>query len=646
MADLVALRPAKRRRRNGWKADPQKSYFAQVPNEILLLIATTGDEDLTLNSLKTIAYLARTSRAFYEFLNPILYHHGIKRHPYLLHWASRVGNLGTAQLAIAAGASLDAFFMPDKSFGCAPGDNYFSRWRRENYHEIHNKPYKVFRGTKSPNPKHKRVTLFRNFYRVHDIDIQWAGSRLTPKLTVAEFCNTQQKTAGYRELLRVSDEMNSLTQGTWSHTAAPKYSCSVAPIHLAVIGGHCEIITELLLHGADINAPSHYLCDCALRHEHSAVRVAPFHLVRSAFKPDAYGSAVKRDIYPWTWTALHVALCHNQEAAFWLLFSIGARSLFAAICGSNFFYNDVLHHTIALQRWPIAKMLIDNHGFSTEVSKKDSLGVTPIWVAYYDNKMDIVSELLHYGAKIDEDLGNGFTPLIHACMFGRWKQAIDLINLGASIDTRFIDYHCEDIYRYEHENGRVLQGAMYRPLDLVVTRWTNPSSSSIWNEAIEGRYQPVGRALRAQQEMTLMDLLLDRGAELEQPSGLVAAGFVPSVEDLGEPQVGINDFVYSVPQSIDTVSNAAAGHQMRHLDRIIRSDQFKSYFKKYGHRRILWAMLGPSHCPNVPRERAGDRGKWAESWVTENANRYHCGCFKHLNDHLVRHGYPGFMEEE
>ncbi|KAK4173407.1 ankyrin repeat-containing domain protein [Triangularia setosa] len=632
MADLVALRPAKRRRRNGWKADPQKSYFARVPNEILLLIATAGDDDLTLNSLKTIACLARTSKDFYDFLNPILYRHGVSRHPYLLHWASHVGNLGTAQLAIAAGANLNAFCLPDKSFGYAPSEYYFARFRRDTYKEVHNRPYKAFRGKKSPNPKHKRLTLFRSLYRVGDGSLQRAGSCSTPNLTLAEFCNTQRETTDYIALFRVSQYMNSLSQGTWSHTAASKYSCSAAPIHLASIGGHSDIITELLAHGAVINSPSHYLCDCALRHEHSTVRVAPFHLVRSAFKPEAYGNAVKRDLYPWTWTALHLALCHGQEAAFWVLLSKGARNIFAAICGSGFVYSDVLHHTIALQQWPIARMLIDSYGYLAEISKKDALGITPIWVAYYDNKMDVVGELVQHGADINEDLGNGFTPLIHACMFGRWGQAIDLINLGANIDTRFKDYHCEDIYRYEHENGRILQGAMYKPLDLVVARWSDPSSSSIWNEAIEGRYQPVRQHLRAQQEMTLVDLLLDRGAKL--------------VSDSDEPQVGSNDCVYSVPRSIDTVSNAAQGHQIRHLARILRSDQFTSYFKQHGHQRIVHAMLGPSHCPGVPRERAGDRGKWTESWATQNANKYYCGCFRDLHDNLVECGYPGFMEDE
>ncbi|KAK4202115.1 ankyrin repeat-containing domain protein [Triangularia verruculosa] len=629
MADPMAPRPAKRRRKNG-KADRQKNYLAQVPNEILLMIAEAGHRDYTLDSLRTIACLARTCRGFHHFLNPILYRYGTKRHPYLLHWASYVGNTRTAELAIVSGARVSAFFLPDRSFGYAPGAHYFSGLMRDPYRQIHNSPYKIFRGKRSPNPKHKRLTVFRNCYRVSDIAVQDAGSRLNPKLTLTEFChNVQPEAAAYIELFRVSDGMHSLTQGNWSHVTSPKYSCSTAPIHLAAIGGHLDILSLLLAHGADINAPSHYLCNCALRHEHSAIRVSPSHLVRSIFKPEAYGDAIRRDVFPWTWTALHLALCRGQEDAFWYLFNKGVRNLFATLCGSEFIYSDLLHHAIALQQWPIANKLVDSHGYSAEISKKDALGVTPIWVAYYDNKMDVVRELIQYGACIDEDLGQGFTPLIHACMFGRWGQAMDLINLGASVDTQFNDYHCEDTYRYEHENVRVLQGAMFRPLDLVVARWPNRLSSGIWYEEIAGRYKPALPNLRDQQEMDLVDLLLKKKTTLSSR---------PDEHDDGE---------YSVPRSIDTVCNAAREHQVRHLGRIIRSNQFKNYYKRHqGYQRVLRAMLSPSHCPDVSREPESDRHKWTESWATGNAKIHYCRCFRILHNHLVRHGYPGFMEEE
>ncbi|KAK0667920.1 ankyrin repeat-containing domain protein [Cercophora samala] len=630
MADSRALPPAKRRRRNTWKANPQKSYFTGVPSEILHLIAIAGDEDLSIESLKAIACLARTSKGFYEYLNPILYRYGVARHPYLLHWASHVGNLGTVELAIRAGAKPNVFYMPNFSFGYAPNAKYFSSWRRDTYREIHNRPYKALRGKGSPNRKQTRLNLFRNHYRVPDATIELLASLLTPKLTLAQFCNAQVGTADYAELFRVSDDMYSLSQGTWSHSATPKYSCSAAPLHLAAIGGHTDVITKLLAHGANINLPSHYLCDCALRHEHSTARVAPYDLVRSAFHPAAYGNAIRRDIYPWTWTALHLALCHDRDDAFKLLFSRGARNVFAAISGSDFVYSDVLHHAIALQKWAIAKELIDGHGYSAAISKKDALGVTPIWVAYYDNNMDVMDELIKYGADIDDDLGNGFTPLIHACLFGRWDQAIHLIQRGACIDTQFRDYHCEDTYRHEHENsGRHIQGAMYKPLDLVVARWSDGSSSSVCNEAIEGRYQPLPQHLRAQQEMILVDLLMNEGAKLES-----------------SPSSGADGCVYSAPQSTDTVCNAAQGHQTRHLARMMRSEQFKSWFDKHGSERVVQAMLTRSHCPGVRRERTGDRGKWTESWAAENDKKYYCGCFRELHNSLVECGFPGFLCDE
>ncbi|KAK3905658.1 ankyrin repeat-containing domain protein [Staphylotrichum tortipilum] len=154
------------------------------------------------------------------------------------------------------------------------------------------------------------------------------------------------------------------------------------PIHLAARSGNLEMVQ--LLVGAQpstMKAPSALLCRCPATDAVSPCRPTPDNT----------------DLC----LPFHIALCHGHPAvATWFL-----------------------EH--GSPPWATLK----------HVDVLDHRGLSPLWHAYLGAHWAAVDLLLARGANVDDDLGNGYTPLIDASLRSNHERVLELIARGVDVNT-------------------------------------------------------------------------------------------------------------------------------------------------------------------------------------------------------------------
>jgi ankyrin repeat protein len=194
-----------------------------------------------------------------------------------------------------------------------------------------------------------------------------------------------------------------------SVTGAMFYCCTA--LHLAARAGHVDVIDVLLRNGADINAPSRGVCDCYL--------------------PYVGVTLEGSDGTPF-WTALHTAICHKNEASVELLMSRGAS--FNVASWDEPIVNiqvTALHSASAVGALDIAKSLIRH--YQPDIDTKDHNDFSPVSWAYLAGQAETMKLLLDGGADINAIAGSGRSLLVDACATGRFKEAFELLELGADV---------------------------------------------------------------------------------------------------------------------------------------------------------------------------------------------------------------------
>lgn len=197
---------------------------------------------------------------------------------------------------------------------------------------------------------------------------------------------------------------------------------STTPLHVAAKYGQTEAAEWLLDHGADIDAPSSLFCDAlvvywrqyftpawrpgwtplfaALNQEHAAT--AELLVSRNAELTNSH-TRRRRLFIP----ALHVAAANGMTSVIHLL----ARAPHFDVNSRDYSGNTALHY--ATQYWP--------HRHDQEARRaQDTAAASPIPL------------LLRLGAEIEAVNNRLQNPLIHACWFGNWTTAAQLVRAGAN----------------------------------------------------------------------------------------------------------------------------------------------------------------------------------------------------------------------
>ncbi|KAK1759010.1 ankyrin repeat-containing domain protein [Echria macrotheca] len=229
--------------------------------------------------------------------------------------------------------------------------------------------------------------------------------------------------ADARRLVPLDPHPRPPSKGRESRTVIRHYTA----LHLAVLGGHDEIVRILLDHGAKLDATCENLCDCT--------RLGGLLNETECPEPDPV---------PRSWSPLHLALCHFRPDTAKLLLSRGASHLMEPLeaqdgreCAT------ALHHAAAAGLSGVVRYLVDN-GIQKDVEVRDAKTLTPLYYAYAESRWESTFPLLlELGGNIDVDIKlflpySTITPLGEACRLGHFAKADRLLEFGADAMRGFI----------------------------------------------------------------------------------------------------------------------------------------------------------------------------------------------------------------
>lgn len=222
--------------------------------------------------------------------------------------------------------------------------------------------------------------------------------------------------------------------------------CIRRPLHLAVVGGHDDVVEVLLNHGAEIDAYAQNMCDCPFyRDRHDLHKLSPV-------DPQAHSGS----------SSLHLAICHFRESTAKLLLrraaSVRTSWRFLTPCCS------ALHTAAATGQASLCAFLLDE-GYVKDIEDHDGhlfgRGVTALFWAFYNGHWKTTAALLlERGADLNTanpcETGNPLlnnwddsddspgsasgisilskTFVFEACENGQWREALKLVRLGADVN--------------------------------------------------------------------------------------------------------------------------------------------------------------------------------------------------------------------
>ena len=210
----------------------------------------------------------------------------------------------------------------------------------------------------------------------------------------------------------------------------------MAPLHLACLFGHQEVVNTLLEYGADVN----------LRVENTVAKETPIHIAAG----NGYGEIVKglliKGADPNTIasnhlkTPLHVAVSEGHLDVVKSLLLGGAvtdvsrpttLSKFASWCSP-------LHIACRKGLLEIIKVLIQ-HGAKIDAKTEDPRAVSALHESVSSNQIDAVKYLIERGVKLDIFDISGFSPL-HAAAKHGYTDVMDLLlKAGMTADLYCVD---------------------------------------------------------------------------------------------------------------------------------------------------------------------------------------------------------------
>ncbi|KAK3318093.1 ankyrin repeat-containing domain protein [Apodospora peruviana] len=407
--------------------------ISALPAELVLFVAEN------LVCLKDLSSLAQADRKLYSTVNPLLYRRAASsRDAWALAWAAHCGVVGTLRKVLAAGADpnheftdhfmLEEWKKANAAYKLAADNRDSEVWDTDNEESESNAGWSL-----ETDDSDHAATLTTNQLSSNSNSDQWGhvfdDSDRDSDILMDEPSDADSSTLddGDDEDEASADRMRDMDM--WE-PETQLVMRGFNPIHLAVRGGHDDIVKILLEHGARINEYSRNMCECTRL----------FGLLNAAECP-------RRSQPPPTWSALHIAICHSHPSTAKLLLERGASDkmevpIDPAKPPMLDHSANALHHAAAMGLVDVVRYLLDNTEVAVDVRDQETL--TPFYHAYANRRWDsTVPLLLDRGANIDVDTKmflpySTITPLGEACRLGNFDDADRLLDLGADPTRGFI----------------------------------------------------------------------------------------------------------------------------------------------------------------------------------------------------------------
>ncbi|KAK3991069.1 putative ankyrin repeat protein [Cladorrhinum sp. PSN332] len=397
-----------------------RASISALPVELLVLIIDNLEYSIDVSAL------ARTSRRLYDTANPILYKRAAQRDDsWPMSWAAQTGVVRTLIKALDAG--LDPNY---KLFDEMPA----LEWERETAAAKKIGASRAAGNSRGEEFVWESDTECGTITNVVDNHTTPNAHRPSTAQTSDEWGNLDDDMSETNSDDSVAGSDDELGHGMGPRpvslgpgTVVRRYT----PIHLAVRGGHQEVVEVLLDRGASISACSENFCNCS--HQYG--------LLNATEQPED-------DHHIPHWSPLHIAICHSRTDMARLLLARGASSmmdLWNTHCDNRRGLDGVtaLHHAAAMGLTDLIRHLVEQK-VEPSVDIRDDRNLTPFYHAYANSRWETsVPLLLELGANVDVDTKlfipyTTITPLGEACRLGNFDEADRLIDLGADVTRGFI----------------------------------------------------------------------------------------------------------------------------------------------------------------------------------------------------------------
>ncbi|KAK6209803.1 tnni3 interacting kinase [Colletotrichum tabaci] len=432
--------------------------------------------------VSALAALSATDRFFHNVTDPLLYTFGVMRHPYLLCWATEVGNLDMMKKILQAGSvgpqtgiiryDPRQEYVPWNPKTESPIERFRRFYRCDGRH--FQKPEDYFdalRGGASnpPAPEngfspgsnhsdHGAILLFE-----HSDLGDTSSEDFSENASIADHYSAGEASHDDEDLdgapahgnhaandaedghsvnSNDTDEQDEQAEAIAEMIETVKREVAGViryyddfdveqvdqddilglywfPVHIAATNGNLPALHLLVEHGALLNIPSKGICgECTALY---------------------WGDMPSGGLYP-AWTPLHLALCrgHTKIAKYILMERPHTKERLVAYDEPPWVVLPAFISAIRCEDFQVAEFCLEQ-----EIDDATSIDLvmnnaTLLWRAFWETDMfqEALEILLRYEADIDYDLGDGHTLLVEACLHGHFKQAIDLVNAGA--DTTVI----------------------------------------------------------------------------------------------------------------------------------------------------------------------------------------------------------------
>ncbi|CAP70092.1 uncharacterized protein PODANS_3_1950 [Podospora anserina S mat+] len=416
------------------RATMAPASLSALPNELLEFII----EDL--DRLKDIASLARTDKRLYDAANSYLYRRAAERgDAWPLAWAAQCGMVKTLKMALAVGLDPNIQLvdqLPSSEWqkatatakSAALGNADDCVWESDNECESN----AVVEWSLDAEESDHATTLDTNqpSSSIGASD-HWGHAEDSESDSESDVLMDDMMSSDTDDSTSSFDGHYGAGLGPRIPTRSPgTVTRRFHPIHLAVRGGHTEIVQILLDHGVSVIACSENFCGCTHL----------YGVLNALESPE--NSHVPH------WSPLHIAICHSRSDVAQLLLSRGATPAMDLWNphGEHRGLEDgatALHHAAAMGLTDVVRYLVDNK-IQTNVDVKDNKTLTPLYHAYANGRFDsTLPLLLELGANINVETKmyipyTTITPLGEACRLGAFQDVDKMAELGADVNRGFM----------------------------------------------------------------------------------------------------------------------------------------------------------------------------------------------------------------
>ncbi|KAJ0160183.1 putative ankyrin repeat protein [Colletotrichum tanaceti] len=425
--------------------------------------------------VSALAALAATDRFFKNVTEPLLYKFAATRHPYLLCWATEVGNVDMMKKILQAGTigpqtgivryDPRRKYVPWNPETESPIELFRRFYRCDGRHFQRREDYfGALHGSDSNSPAPDDVPSLGSSQSDHGVDLEHSDLDDTSSEDFSENASIADQYSdgeasdddedldeapahgihaasdaedghsvsshdtdeqdelaeAYSELMEtIETEVAGIIRYHNDSDDAQAYHGDIVglywfPVHIAAYNGNLPAMQLLVEHGALLNIPSMGICgECTALH---------------------WDEMPPGGLFP-TWSPLHLALCrgHTNLAKYMLKERPHTKELLVTYDEPSWMVLPAFISAIRCGDLQVAEFCLAQGIDDATYSDPDMHNGTLLWRAFWETErfQEALEILLRHGADIDYDLGDGHTLLVEACLHGHFKEAIDLVNAGA-----------------------------------------------------------------------------------------------------------------------------------------------------------------------------------------------------------------------